>query len=286
MQTVIAEEAGAGEQAQQRAIAGSGLGERQESPCIPLVSAHLCNERLDALEPPLLADEGVKRDLDLAAVQVSRKIEQVRFEKLLGRIEGGTNAQARHSGMLAAVLDRHSNRVDAVPGPLVITQGQIGGWIAKFAPPRIAFPDNPLDCEVAAEEMGCPADVACSERGPNSPRGHALAVDVHGGNALGRDCMPGRERSKELHIACPSLAESEVVTCDDSCCAELLDKEAADEIFGTGRAQLLVKLEYEHCIGPGVSEERFALVEAGQPERGHLGFEIFHGVRVEGGDDD
>ena len=75
-----------------------------------------------SIELLLLADIGVERDLDLLAVKIAVEIEEMGLEQLLRRVEGRANAEARDAGMLAAVLQRHPNRIDAVSGPLIIAE--------------------------------------------------------------------------------------------------------------------------------------------------------------------
>ena len=77
---------------------------------------------VDVVELLLLADVGVQRDLDLSAVEVAVEVEQIRLEQLLRRIEGRADAEARDAGVLAAVVQRHAHRVDAVLRPLVIAE--------------------------------------------------------------------------------------------------------------------------------------------------------------------
>ena len=50
----------------------------------------------------------------LLAVKVAVEVEQMRLEQLGRRLEGRADAEAGDAGMLAAVLERHPHRIDAV----------------------------------------------------------------------------------------------------------------------------------------------------------------------------
>ena len=75
--------------------------QRQQLPRLRLVAPHMGNERADVVELLLVADEGVERDLDPAAVKVAVEVEQMRLEQLLRRREGRADAEAGDAGMLA-----------------------------------------------------------------------------------------------------------------------------------------------------------------------------------------
>ena len=64
-----------------------------------------------------------------------------------------------------------------------------------------------------------------------------------------------------------------------------LREDVGDELLGAGRGERLVEFEHQHRVGAGVGEQRLALVERGQAERRHVGLEVTHRMRVEGGDD-
>ena len=90
---------------------------------------------------------GVERDLDRAAVEVAVEVEEMRFEQLLRRLEGRADAEAGDAGMLAAVVERHAHRVDAVRGPLIVAEREVGGRIAELAAALVAALDHALDRE-------------------------------------------------------------------------------------------------------------------------------------------
>src|SRR6185369_13518104 len=110
---------------------------------------HVGDEIVEALELLLLADEGVKRDLDLPVVEIAVESEQMRLEQLLRRLEGRPNAEARDPRMLRPVVERHAHSVDPVPWPLIIGELDVRGRVAELAAAPVAALDHPLDRIIA-----------------------------------------------------------------------------------------------------------------------------------------
>src|SRR5687768_16803745 len=101
---------------------GRNSGQRQQAPRRGFVRPHTLDQRRHVGELLLLADEGVQRDLDPAAVKVALEPEQMRLEQLLRRLERRPDAEAGDARMLAPVVERHPHRIDAVFRPLVVRE--------------------------------------------------------------------------------------------------------------------------------------------------------------------
>ena len=146
---------------------GEDLFQRQQLPRRRLVLAHVGDEVGDVAELLLLADVGVQRDLDLAAVKVAVEPEQIGLEQLLRRFEGRADAEAGDAGMLGcrprASRAPHRCHIWAADN----RRGQVGGRIAELAAARVAALDHALDRIVAAQHMGRGGGVA----GDQAPRG-------------------------------------------------------------------------------------------------------------------
>src|SRR5438105_4719077 len=104
----------------------------------------MLDQRVEAFELLLVADEAVERDFDLAAVKVAVEAEQVRFEQLDRRLEGRTDAEAGNAGNFTAVIKRHANGVDSVLRAEIVAEHKVRGWIAKLAPALVAALDHAL----------------------------------------------------------------------------------------------------------------------------------------------
>src|SRR5947209_16878813 len=90
---------------------------RQQTPRRRLVVTHFRDQRFHVLELAFITDEGMQRDLDLPAVEIAVELEQMRLEQLARRLERRADAEAGDARKLAAVIERHPHRVDAVPRP-------------------------------------------------------------------------------------------------------------------------------------------------------------------------
>ena len=224
----------------------------------------------------LVADEGVERDLDRAAVEVAVEVEQMRLEQLLRRVEGRADAEAGDAGMLAAVVERHAHRIDAVARALVVAEracwrsdSRARGRAGRRAGPRLRSRSRGVSRWVAV-----PVSPACSAsrirpeemRSPSSSTGATASAAM--------PCSAPSSRSS-VDIAAAALAEGEVVAGDHARRADLLGR--APRRRNPRRwstRQLGVELEHQHRVGAGMGEQRLALVERGQAERRHVGLEV------------
>src|SRR3569833_1298320 len=145
-----------------RLKAGMTLEEQRSR--LRIVVAHLRREGVHAVELALVADEGVERDFDGAAVEVAVEVEDVGFEKLLRRLEGGADAEIGDAGVLAAIVEDHAHGIDAVARPLIVAELKVGGRIAKLAAALVAGLDDAGDRIGAAQHSGGGGGVAGDER--------------------------------------------------------------------------------------------------------------------------
>src|SRR6185369_153332 len=187
--------------------------------------------RADVIELLLLADEGVKRDLDLLAVEIARIVEQVGLEQLDGRVEGRADAEAGNAGMLASVRERRPDGVDAVAGAQIIPERDIGGRIAELATALVARLDNAFDRIVAAHQLGCGGGVAGLQSFANSAGGDAEIAERNRCDRFGDDAASLSKGAQRLDIALPAAAEREVIAGDNASGADLLGQHVIDEIF-------------------------------------------------------
>src|SRR6476661_8835452 len=156
-------------------------------PRLRLVLAHGGGESVEAVELLLVADEGVERDLDPAAIEVAVEVEEVRFQQLLRRREGRADAEAGDAGMLAAVLERRAHRIDAVTRPLIVAERHVRGRIAKLPPALVAVLDDALDGEIAGHQLGRRGGVAGLERLADAAGGNAQVAEKDGRDRLRDD---------------------------------------------------------------------------------------------------
>src|SRR6476661_4745985 len=150
---------------------GSGRTSRQslQLPRHRLVLAHVRDQRLDSVELLLLAEIAVERDLDLAAVKVAVEVEEVRFQKLLRRLERRADAEAGDARKLASVVQRHAHCVDPVLWPQIVAEHQVRGRVAEFPPALVATLHHALDRIIAAQHMGRRAGIALHQRFTDTP---------------------------------------------------------------------------------------------------------------------
>ena len=188
--------------------------------------------------------------------------------------------------MLAAVLQRHPHRIDAVLGPLIVAERQVRGRIAELAPALVAALDHALDRIIAAQHVGRGAGVARDQRLADSARGDPLAVELDLRDRFGADAVRRRRRlaaAPRLPVRpLPKLKSSPVITPAAPICSA---KHLGDELLRVHRSELGAELEHQHRVGAGMGEQGLALVERGQAEGRHVRLEEAHRVRVEGGDD-
>ena len=184
----------------------------------------------------LVADVGVERDLDLAAVKVAVEVEQMRLEQLLRRLEGRADAEAGDAGMLAAVVERHAHRIDAVARAADSRRAR--GWRsdsrARARARRRAGP------RPRSRSRGSAAASRCRCRRRPAPRGSGPR------RCARRRAAPARPLRRRCRASAPSvfssrdiaaaaLAEGEVVAGDDARRADLLAEHVGDEFLGAGR---------------------------------------------------
>ena len=86
-------------------------------------------------------------------------------------------------------------------------------------------------------------------------------------------------------IAATALAEDEIGAGDDPRRAIAFEQQFGDEILRRRRGERGVEREDEHRVGARRAEQLLPLVERGQAEGRHVGFEEAHRMRVEGRDD-
>src|SRR5438309_6992578 len=113
-------------------------------------------------------------------------------------------------------IERHPHRVNAIFGPLIVAERQIGGWIAELAAAGVAFLDHALDRIVAAQQPRRLAGLAGDQRFAYAPGGHALALDHHLRHGLSRNTAAGPQLTEERDVAPAPLAEAEVVAGHDA----------------------------------------------------------------------
>lgn len=262
---------------------GSVKGEQM--PRLRFVLTHMGNQSLDVIELLLVPDEGVKRDLDLSPVKIPGKVEEVRFEQFLWRLERRTDAKARNAGMLASIVESHAHGVDAVSGSLIVAERHVRSRVTELTPAAVAALDDPFHREIAAEEPRRSRKIAGLERLADPPRGDPRRPKEHRRHRLGDDAVLLAKSPKHEDVALSAAAESEIIPGDDTGGADLAGKDLADKILARSDCEGLVELEDEHRIRTGVGEQDFPLVEARKPEGRDVRLEEAHRVRIEGGDD-
>ena len=107
---------------------------------------------------------------------------------------------------------------------------------------------------ILPEDMRSPSSTPARR----SPRDAVLPPSVFSGSTLPLRPLPKLKSSPVTTPAAPIFSASSL----------------GYEFLGAGLAQLLVELEHQHRVRPGVGEQLLALVEAGQAEGGHVGLEV------------
>ena len=120
----------------------------------------------------------------------------MRLEQLLRRVEGRADAEAGDAGMLAAVVERHAHRIDAVRGPLIVAERR--GWRsdsrARARAGRRAGPRLRSRSRGSAGASRVPVSPAISASRIR-PEEIALAVEHDRRDGLGGDAMRRRRAS-------------------------------------------------------------------------------------------
>src|SRR6476469_1742963 len=199
-----------------RCACNDRLCQSEQSSRLSFVAPHGGDQRIDAVELLLLADEGVECDFDAAAIEVAVEAEQVSLEEFLRWVEGGADAEAGDAGMLRAIVQRDAHGVDSVFRALVIPEGQVRGRIAQLAAAGVAALDHALDREIAGQEVRGVADVARGERLADPARRHALALYQHRRDGLGDYAVLGPDLAQLGDAPGAALAVSEVVAGHDA----------------------------------------------------------------------
>src|SRR3546814_16197897 len=92
----------------------------------------------------------VEGDFDLLSVKIARKVEEMRFEQLLGRIELRAHTKAcRALQHLAARQYAARHGIDAVSRTQIGIDRQLGCGIAKIAPALVAMFHDPSNADGA-----------------------------------------------------------------------------------------------------------------------------------------
>ena len=227
----------------------------------------------------------MERDLDRSAIKVAVEAEQIGLEQFDRRLEAWAHAEARDAWIFAAVVQGHMHGINAVGGPLVIAEPDVGGRAAELMAAPVAALDHRLDRERAAEQMRRGARIAGGQRLADPPGRNPLPVEQHRRDRLGGDADLGPDLLQTSTLPprpLPKVKSSPVTTpaAPIRSPSSLATKSSAVVL-----ASSAPKLEHQHRVGPGMGEQPFALVEAGQLERRHVGLEVAHRMRVEGGDD-
>ena len=114
--------------------------DRQQCPCPPRVLVHLCDERLDVVEPLLASRiQPTNSTSSVCAVEVAGKIEQEDFEKRRAVVEGRPAAEVRDT-VEDAVADRRRARRKSRGEGGSLREAQVGRRIAERPSALVAVP--------------------------------------------------------------------------------------------------------------------------------------------------
>ncbi len=104
-------------------------------------------------------------DFDFLTVQVTGKVEEVRFEQFLGRFELRAHTDIRRAFQnLACRQDPACHGVDAITGAKIGFDIEIGRRIADFAPALVAMLDDAANGEGAGQQFGRGFAIALPQR--------------------------------------------------------------------------------------------------------------------------
>ena len=189
--------------------------------------------------------------------------------------------------MLAAVVEPHADRVDAVGRALVVAELDVGGRIAELAAALVAV----LDHRLRPRTGGSAGGSRCRGRRRRAPRGSGSTRPARRRAATAATvsaAMPCAAPSSRSTSALPprpwpKVKSSPVTT--PAAPIRVGQQARRRNPRRWSRRASASKSNTSIASAPAWANSALALVEAGQPERRRVGLEVAHRMRVEGGDD-
>src|SRR5207302_271091 len=105
---------------------------------------HALDQLRDAAETQLRTDPIQESDVEHAAIEVARKVEQEHFQDRLTVVEHRPAAKARHA-LVAALADADTHGINPKFEVASRAEAQIGGRNPQFAPALVAVNDFAAD---------------------------------------------------------------------------------------------------------------------------------------------
>src|SRR6185369_16218143 len=102
---------------------------------IPADLRHECVEPVELFLGPDTLDQ---LDLDALAIEIARKVEEMRLQQFLGRLELRPDTEIGRAVEHPPVRQPPAHRIDAVSGPEIPPQVDIGGRKAQLPPQLVA----------------------------------------------------------------------------------------------------------------------------------------------------